>query len=64
MYHKVVGGERGLRFILFFPTIHPVSPRLHAAFFLRWLMNAEAACSVSVSVHFCLSKTQPAFLIV
>lgn len=62
MYHKVVGGECGLRFIFFFFN-HPVSPRLRAAF-LRRLTNAEAACSVSVSMHFCLSKTQPAFLIV
>lgn len=40
MYHKVVGGECGLRFFFFF--YHPVSPRLHAAL-LRWRMNAEAA---------------------
>lgn len=42
MYHKVVGGECGLRFFFFFFFNHPVSPRLHAAL-LRRLMNAEAA---------------------
>lgn len=49
--------------IFFFLFNRPVSPRLRAAF-SRWLTSAEAARSVSVSVHFCLPKTQPAFLIV